>query len=139
MLIIDTNYFVALFNNRDHNHQRAKLFLNDLKKSKWGSRIITDYIMDETITMLWVQTHSKDLVKDFYNKIVMNKKFARLEKITSEDITKAWEFWNKYAEYPKKPLSFTDCSILAIIERLQITNVLTFDAEFDGMVPIVLR
>ena len=139
MLIIDTNYFVALFNNRDHNHQRAKLFLNDLKKSKWGSRIITDYIMDETITMLWVQTHSKDLVKDFYNKIVMNKKFARLEKITSEDITKAWEFWNKYAEYTKKPLSFTDCSILAIIERLQITNVLTFDAEFDGMVPIVLR
>ena len=138
MILIDSNFFVALFNSRDKNHQRAKILLKELKNATWGSRIITDYVIDETVTMLWVQTHSKKLVKDFYNKIVLNKKFSKMEKITSEDINKTWELWNKYAEYPKRPLSFTDCSILAIIERLQIANVLTFDSEFDGLASIVV-
>ena len=138
MILIDTNFFVALFNSRDKNHQRAKVLLKELRNASWGSRIITDYVIDETVTMLWVQTHSKKLVNDFYNKIVLNKKFSKIEKITSDDIDKTWELWNKYAEYPKRPLSFTDCSIVAIIERMQIANVLTFDSEFDGLATIVV-
>ena len=138
MILIDTNFFVALFNSRDKNHQRAKVLLKELRNASWGSRIITDYVIDETVTMLWVQTHSKKLVNDFYNKIVLNKKFSKIEKATSDDIDKTWELWNKYAEYPKRPLSFTDCSIVAIIERMQIANVLTFDSEFDGLATIVV-
>ena len=139
MIIIDTNFFVALFNKRDNNHARAKSILNELKTTIWGTRILTDYVVDETITMLWVQTHTKEIVQNFYDKIVLNRKFARVEKITSEDITKAWEIWKTYAEYPKRPLSFTDSSLLAIIERLQISNLVTFDSEFDGLVTTIVK
>ena len=139
MIIIDTNFFVALFNKRDKNHTRAKGILKELKTSTWGTRILTDYVVDETVTMLWVQTHTKEIVQNFYDKIVLNRKFARVEKITTVDIMNAWEIWKNYAEYPKRPLSFTDCSILAIIERLQVSNLVTFDSEFDGLVTAIVN
>ncbi|MDH5403517.1 MAG: hypothetical protein OEY49_13565 [Candidatus Heimdallarchaeota archaeon] len=42
----------------------------------------------------------------------------------------------KYTEWPKRPLSFTDCHILAICEWVNIKTLLTFDDEFNGLISI---
>ncbi|MFX0185606.1 MAG: hypothetical protein ACFE95_21185 [Candidatus Hodarchaeota archaeon] len=41
------------------------------------------------------------------------------------------------AEWPKKPLNFTDCTLLAYMELENIEFFVTFDNEFNGLVNIV--
>ena len=55
-------------------------------------------------------------------------------KVTIEDI---WEKWNKFAEYPKRPLSFTDASLLAVAEEYSIGYIATYDGEFSGLISVL--
>ncbi len=41
------------------------------------------------------------------------------------------------AEWPKKPLSFTNCTIITYMESEKIDFLVTFDTEFDGLANIV--
>ena len=138
MIFIDTNFFVAMLNKKDSKHKRALEILHLLKTPEWGTRLISDYVLDETITFLWSHTRNKNIVKYFYVNLILNNNFARIEKITSEDIDQSWKIWNKYAEYPKRPLSFTDCTILALLDRLKINTLITFDDEFNGLVEKII-
>ena len=134
-VFLDSNYFVALLNTRDNNHNQAMILLERLKDPTWGERLTTDYILDEVVTTIWSQTHRKELVKKAYNLIWNTPQFVRLQLLTKPQLELAYKKWIKLAEWPKRPLSYTDCTILSIMETQEITHLLSFDAEFDGLVP----
>ncbi len=131
--LIDTCFFVALANKDDDNHSRASELLGDLLKGNYGTRITTDYVLDEAITVAWVRTKRKSLVIQVYNYILGEDAFVLLQPFSKELIPKAWEVFNRYADH-KRPLSFTDCTLLAHSKDKDISYILSFDDEFDGLI-----
>lgn len=74
--LIDTSFFVVLVNKDDKSHVRANNLLEDLLQGEWGTRITTDYVLDETITVTWVRTRNKAIVKDVYGFFVGQEPIA---------------------------------------------------------------
>jgi predicted nucleic acid-binding protein len=101
-------------------------------QGEYGKLYVSDYIFDEAVTLAYVRTGSKKFAYDI-------GKFAKAKPINFRfiepiDFDKAWEL---YLRYENKHLSFTDCTTIALIERLDIENIFTFDMEFKGLVNII--
>lgn len=132
-ILIDTGFFVALVNKNDDNHNQADSLLEDLVKGKWGARITTDYILDEAITVTWARTKNKVLVNDVYDLFIGSEAICLLQSIPHELLSEVWKFFQQYSTL-KRPLSFTDCSLLAYAKKKGIDHLLSFDKEFDGLI-----
>lgn len=106
-------------------------------KGIFGKLVVTNYVVDEVLTLAMVRTKSykygekilkvirseKDEKKIFYEVTIQN-----------EMITKTEELFKKYC---LKGLSFTDCSLLAVSEILNVEYLATFSAEFRGLATIL--
>ncbi|MHA1861510.1 MAG: type II toxin-antitoxin system VapC family toxin [Candidatus Ranarchaeia archaeon] len=134
-VFLDSNFFVAILNTRDHNYKRALTFLDRFKAGDLGARLTSDYVLDEVITTIWSQTHRKDLVVKAYELICNTPDFVHIQIITKGCLALAYNKWKQFAEWPKRPLSYTDCTILAMMETQNIDQLLSFDEEFEGLVP----
>jgi predicted nucleic acid-binding protein len=44
-----------------------------------------------------------------------------------------------FALYTSVPLGFADCYHLALMERLKLTEVISFDTDFDGLSSVTRR
>lgn len=136
-VFIDSNIIIALLNSRDKHHDSAKLLLSELRKPKYGMRVTTDYVLDEVLTTLWLHTHRKSVVTKAYNLLRHTPEFIRMEYLTPHILDGAWMTWEKFAKWPKKPLSFTDCSILSYMEKNDVKYLASFDSDFKGLATIV--
>ena len=133
-VFLDSGFFIALLNKRDAKHSEAQDILIRLKEKSGGFRMTTDYVLSEVISALWGSTHRKEIVKKAYHLICKTPKFVTLKHFPREQIESTWQTWINLAEYPKRPLSFTDCSILIFMESQKIEYLVSFDSEFKGLV-----
>ena len=132
-ILIDTGFFVALVNKDDNNHERADSLLEELLTGKWGARITTDYILDEAITVTWARTKKKALVTNVYDLFLGSEAICLLQPIPHELLSEIWEYFQQYSTI-KRPLSFTDCSLLAYAKKKGIDHLMSFDEEFNGLI-----
>lgn len=132
-VFLDSGFFIALLNKRDQHHLEAKDILHRLKSTI--RRITSDYILDEVITGLWGDIHRKDIVQKGYKLICETPSFITFNYFSKDELVSAWSKWIKFAEYPKRSLSFTDCTILAFMEKNKIDYLVSFDSDFKGLVP----
>jgi len=126
---IDTGIFVALRNADDENHQQAKELMKKALKAEFGRIYTSDYIIDEAITTALVRTRRHDLALDIGKYIIESPRITKLW-TTKEIFEPAWQ---KFQTLKDKPLSFTDCTTLAHIQKNQINQILSFDSDFDGL------
>jgi predicted nucleic acid-binding protein len=101
-------------------------------RGEYGKLFVSDYIFGEAVTLAYIRTGSKKFAYDI-------GKFAKAKPINMRfiepvDFDKAWEL---YLQYEDKHLSFTDCTNIALMKRLGIETIFTFDAEFNGLVTVV--
>ena len=69
MIFVDTSAFYALEVEDDINHEKARKFLaNELRKGKYGILITSDYVIDETLTLLRIK-HGVAAAFKFYKNI----------------------------------------------------------------------
>ena len=54
MIFVDTSAWYAGEVEDDMNHIRAKTVLKKLASNQYGAPITTVYVIDETLTLLWV-------------------------------------------------------------------------------------
>lgn len=52
--------------------------------------------------------------------------------VSSEIFSESWKIFVKYVA---KGLSFTDCTSITLIKSRGIENIMSFDRDFDGLVP----
>ncbi|MHA1973192.1 MAG: type II toxin-antitoxin system VapC family toxin [Candidatus Hodarchaeales archaeon] len=134
---LDSCFFISLLNSRDENHKISLALLQKFKNEKFGKLLTSDYILDEVITTIWGHTHNKNLVIRAYKTICHKPEFVSLRLIKNTHLVLAWERWNKFSDWPKRPLSFTDCTTLSLMEIEKINHLVTFDNEFMGLVSII--
>ena len=120
-VLIDTCIFVALSNNRDVNHDRAKKLMEECSEGNFGKPYLSDYIFDETITTAFVRSknHKKSVM---LGDLILESEIEMI-RIDEQSFQKAWEI------FKKKRLSFTDCTSLSLLELHGIKNIMTFDKE----------
>lgn len=130
MIFVDTGAWYASLVPTDPDHTRAVRWL----AANHSPLFTTDYIIDETLTLLRVRGERKRallLGAEFFQDRV-----AEIHKITSMDLTLAW---TTFEQFDDKNWSFTDCTSKVVMEQLGITVAFAFDHHFHqfGTVRVV--
>lgn len=120
-ILVDTSAYYALKDKDDAFHSDAIQFV----KTNTYPLVTTNLIVVETLNLVKQRLgyqHAVELGKRMFDPKIIN-----VIKITDEDISEAWKIFQKYDD---KGFSFTDCTTFAVMERIKIHSVFTFDEHF---------
>ncbi|MFQ6075103.1 MAG: type II toxin-antitoxin system VapC family toxin [Candidatus Bathyarchaeia archaeon] len=129
-VFVDTGLFVALRNADDEYHERSKGLMRRALKGEFGRVYTSYYVIDEAITTALVRTRRHDLAVDVGEYIIESPRIVKL-RVTKDVFKSAWETFKTLKD---RPMSFTDCVSLSLIENNKIKQVMSFDSGFDGLI-----
>lgn len=122
-VFVDTSWFKALADPDDDFHPQAHSQLTSFPSST--ELITTNFVLDETFTLIRVKVNL-DASLDFQKTIRDLRPNLKIVRVLARDEQQAWNWfpnnWRK--------LSFTDCTSFAVMQRLDLTQVATFDQHF---------
>lgn len=133
-LLIDTGIFYAFQNKRARQHDAAEKALTKTLRGEFGRPFTSDYVYDETVTLVRARTGKFSEAKTVGRRILGKSGYPHVIKmihVTEEIFEMAQEVFERYRDHK---LSFTDATTLALVESYGIDSVLSFDADFDGLV-----
>ncbi len=124
-VFLDTSYFKAWIDDKDEFHDRALNLLEQLERESEIELLTSNFVIDETFTLLRVKS-GVEVAQKFYKFLEGKGSEIDLVRVTAGDERKVWNwFWKKWSK-----LSFTDCTSFAIMKRLELKQVATFDEHF---------
>jgi predicted nucleic acid-binding protein len=132
-VFVDSPGFLALWDASDKHHAAA-LRLQKSLIAQNRHFLTTEYVADETITLLLVR-HSRRAAIDFLDTIERSEAL-RLEWIDPARFHAAAAWFRKHAD---KQWSFTDCVSFAVMRELRIRDAFTTDHHFRqaGFTPLL--
>ena len=123
-IFVDTSGFKAIIDKKDQFHLEAASIWRRIKES--GTVLITsNFILDETFTLIRARS-GIDQVILFRDILAKSSSALKIIRVTQSDEANAWAWFVK--DWSK--LSFTDCVSFALMKRLNITRVISFDNHF---------
>jgi predicted nucleic acid-binding protein len=128
-LFVDTWRWLTLLDKREKAHKTAVEYTEAFSDLN-GKSYTTDYILDETITLLFRRTFfekAKESVDGIFDMIKSGDLF--LERISLSRFQKAWDLKAKYSD--KKEISFTDFTSFVVMSEFGIREALTEDEHFE--------
>ena len=126
-IFVDTSAWLALNDRNDQYYKKALLKISEIKKKKI-ELITSEYILDETITIIRYRVSHQAAV--VFGDSLAGSSIARVEDITEEYRVKAWEMFKRYED---KELSFTDCTSFVLMKHLRLYKAFTFAEHFRQM------
>jgi predicted nucleic acid-binding protein len=126
-IFLDTSFLIAYYNADDVNHKNARDLITDME-GKMVHFFISDYILDEILTVLLIRSGKKkaiELCKTILDDIEMgNIELLWIDHLTFE---KAIEIFTNFVD---KEWSFTDCTSYILIKSNLIEKSASFDEHF---------
>lgn len=116
-ILIDTSFLVALSDTRDKFRDQAITFAQNSQTL----RVVPDVVLTE-VTHLLARHIGHHAVLTFLRSLVASD--VQLESVTMGDLQRAYEIMAKYRD---SKLDFVDCCIMALAERLNISQICAFD------------
>ncbi len=116
-VILDTSFLLAVTYRRDRNHLKARAVLSTMPIVQ----ILPTPVLFETFYMLTARTHYQQAVTFFES--VLNGNFAIIEP-TAQDMQRMLEIQKQYRD---AEFDFADTAIMALAERLNISQSYSFD------------
>lgn len=104
---------------RDHEHRRARTILTET-----ADHVTTDHVVVETWLMLNRRYHTRG-AELFWHHI--RRGAAHVEIITAADLEAAWAIGQAFSN---QAFSIVDRTSFAVMERLGLTRVASFDDDF---------
>lgn len=123
-VFMDSAGFLALWDAADEHHSTAVRVQSELARKR-RRFVTTDYIADETVTLLLLR-HSHAAAVDFLQSVERSEAL-RLEWIGPDRFVAASQFFRKHND---KDWSFTDCASFALMRELNIRDAFTTDHHF---------
>jgi predicted nucleic acid-binding protein len=124
-LFADTGAWCALYDRSDIHHARASALLKELKRKK-TQLITSDYVLDESLTLLRFRAGHKEAVD--LGRWMLQSPLVKVINVDEKIWQSAWEMFGRYGD---KGFSFTDCTSFAIIRQLGLLNAFAFDHNFE--------
>ncbi len=130
---MDSAGFLALWDAADQHHAAAVRLQAELSRRR-RRFLATDYVVDETVTLLLVR-HSHAAAVDFLD-TVASSQALRLEWIDPDRFAAAASLFRRHAD---KEWSFTDCVSFAVMGELNLRDCFTTDHHFRqaGFIPLL--
>ena len=130
---MDSAGFLALWDAGDEHHRAAVRLQRQLIEKK-RRFLTTEYVADETATLLLVR-HSHKAAKDFLD-MIERSEALRLEWIDPVRFHTAAEWFRRHAD---KEWSFTDCVSFSVMRELRLHDAFTTDHHFRqaGFIPLL--
>ena len=125
MIFVDTSAWYALKATDDRFHDDAVAFHDVLITGRYGSLVISDYILDETATLL-MDTKGGSIATYFLDEALTSKS-VRLIWIDPDLFHEAAKLFKNGSD---RGWSFTDCTSFQLMHRLKITDAFAFDRHF---------
>lgn len=120
MVFVDTSMFYAAVDAGDVDHERAKRTLSDA-----GADLLTsDHVLFETWRLVR-QRIGRPAAERFFETV--RGGLSELEYIVPRDVEAAWAIG---AAFPDQDFSIVDRTSFAVMERLGVARVATFDSDF---------
>jgi hypothetical protein len=133
-LFIDSGGFYALVSAESASHQKAVEIMEESRHIRRRA-VTTDYILDETATLLRARGLTKQL-KEFL-KLTEESHALSIEWVTPDRFAAARVFMLKHFDHE---FSFTDCASFVVMKELGLTDALASDKHFRiaGFNPLLL-
>ena len=122
MTFADTAGWYASLIPADSNYQSALTWLG----SHHGRLLTTDYVIDETLTLLRSRGY-RDAALDWGAKMFAPNCPVLVHYVTPAEIARAWDVFRRFAD---KDWSFTDCTSKVVMEALGVVTAFSFDQHF---------
>ncbi|AKA49140.1 hypothetical protein IX51_08510 [uncultured archaeon] len=126
MIFLDTSVLVAFIVDKDSNHENAVSIMEEIVSGKHGPAITSEYVFDETVTVVLVR--SKSLDSAVKTGALIKESMPVLD--VGSDTFEA--SWNRFRNQKVTKFSFTDCTILEVVESNHIDKLATFDKDFKS-------
>lgn len=126
---MDTWGWLSLFDRRESRHEDVSRLFQDLNRA--GALIYTtDYVIDETITLLFKRV-PRSMAFASYEKLEAAWKggFLMMEWIDRDRFEGTLALRRRYDDKPD--ISFTDLSSMVVMQERGIRDVITGDAHFN--------
>ena len=127
-LFVDTWGWLALEDRKDAAHAQVLQLYRDFR-ARNGQAATTDYVLDETLTLLFRRRpfgEAQRFVEGLF--AAAEAQYLIIQRITAERFSKAWRLRLRY--HDKKDISFTDLTSLVVMQEHQIAEILTSDQHF---------
>lgn len=130
MIFVDTGGWFASVVTDEADHLITKTWFEKNRETL----ITTDYIVDETLTLLRARKENRKALQ--IGELFFNGSLASLHYLSEEEILETWQV---YKSFSNKDWSFTDCASKVIIEKFGITHAFSFDKyfrQFGGIIVV---
>ena len=121
-ILLDASYFLALLNQDDVHHPRAREIAVKIDEQSYGIPFTTDHILDETISVALRKWGKERAI--YCGTYVL--KTVQLVVSDEHFIQQSWRLFQE----TKLQLSFTDCLNVMVCQAFQSKYIATFDKEF---------
>ncbi|MFN8475822.1 MAG: PIN domain-containing protein [Anaerolineae bacterium] len=118
---MDTGAWFARTVPSDANHLAIREWLRQNRQPL----ITTDFVIDETLTLMRVRGERQRAIA--LGQAFFDGGVARIYYLTERAVQDAWR---TFSHHEDKTWSFTDCTSKVVMEKLQITQALSFDHHF---------
>jgi len=128
IVFIDTWGWVVIHNKREPRHSEVDALYRKCRLNG-GSIYTTDYVLDETFTLLFRRlplslAEESVLLLDE----AIRQGYLNLEWVFAERFEEAKELRSRFRDKPK--ISFTDLTSMVVMKELEVTSILTDDDDF---------
>jgi Predicted nucleic acid-binding protein, contains PIN domain len=134
-VFVDTGVFYAHHDTDASRHTVGTDALNAvLSSAEYGRVMTSDYVYDETVTLSQMRTGDIDAGLEVGRRIRGSGYPSAIELLHSSPalFDRAVSIHQTYADHE---LSFTDAMTVAMIKYHEIDDLLSFDDDFEGVVP----
>lgn len=123
-LFVDTWGWVTVSSQREAQHHEVRALLTGFR----GQVYTTDYVLDETITLLYARYpgQAERAVRELLTLVTTGH--VILERIDDARFEGAWRLRQRYADKPA--ISFTDLTSMVVMQERGIMEILTRDEHF---------
>lgn len=122
-VMVDTSAWFAVCDRSDRNHEKARQYYENAAGTV--RFLTTDAVLVETWALLSAHIGRHAAVA-FWS--TLRETRMPIVTLTEADIEAAWRI---IASYPDQEFSFTDGATFAVMERLRVEEVFTFDRHFS--------
>ncbi len=125
MIFVDTTIWASAIDTSDTLHKDGSAVLKALAEGTLPSALTTDFVLDETLTLLKMRGGRPDSIARAIASI-MSSPNLNLVYVDDSLFEAGLRTFQKYER-----LSFTDAVTLAIMQQRKIKEIFSHDADFD--------
>lgn len=133
-VLVDTGVVYADHDTDSPRHEVASEALETVYDGGLGQPYLSDYVFDEAITLTRKRTGSFEDAKQLSDRLRGVDSFPQVYDFLHVSAAVFADAIDVFERYDDQSLSFTDATVIALVDRHDLDGVLSFDDDFDGVV-----